>query len=330
MAGAVARVFVLLLVVLGAFIWVGNAITDMTGGEKKIVAAGKVEITPEGGETVFWGRGRCFTCHSVGNRGSAVRGPNQGQFGAKFPEPIGVRSELRAKERSEKTGQIYTRTDYLVESLAKPGAYVVKGYKNEMAVVYAPPISLSLDEIKAVITYLQSQGNDVDLEALDKPSEVSKKYFALIAAASAAGGGDPGAGEEVFKDNCNECHRLKGEGGGVGPDLSAVGAKGLKFIADAILKPAKEITKGFETYVAVNKEGRRFTGLKTADTATEIEITRANGEKTKIAKADLKKITRDDTKSVMPEDFNEALTVKDYQDLLSFMIMQKAQPEGAR
>ncbi len=323
MVGAVARVFIFLLVVLGTFLWIGSSITDMTGGEKKIIV-GKVEISPEGGETVFWGKGRCFTCHSVGNRGSAVRGPNQGQFGEKFPEPIGIRSELRARERSEKTGQTYTRTDYLVESLAKPGAYVVKGYKNEMAVVYAPPISLSLDEIKAVITYLQSQGNDIDLEALNKPSEVSRKYFALIAAASAAGGGDPGKGEEVFKDNCNECHRLKGEGGGVGPDLSAVGAKGLKFIADSILRPAKEFTKGFETYVAVNKAGRRFTGLKSVDTATEIEITKANGEKTKIGKGDLKELKRDDTKSVMPDDLTEALTVKDYQDLLSFMIMQKA------
>lgn len=324
MAGAVAKVFISLLVVLGAFIWVGNAITDMTGGEKRAAFAGKVEITPEGGETIFWGRGRCFTCHSVGNRGSAVRGPNQGQFGEKFPQPIGVRAELRAKERSAKTGQAYSRTDYLVESLARPGAYVVKGYKNEMAVVYAPPISLSLDEIKAVITYLQSQGNDVDIEALNKPGEISKKYFALIAAASAAGGGDPGKGAEVFDDNCNECHRLKGKGGGPGPDLSAVGTKGLKFIADAVLRPTKEFTKGFETYVAVNKKGRKFTGLKTADTETEIEITLANGEKVKIGKADLKEITRDDTKSVMPNDLTEALTVKDYQDLLSFMIMQKA------
>ncbi len=324
MGGAVAKVFIFLLVVLGAFIWIGNAITDMTGGEKKTAAAGKVEISPEGGETIFWGRGRCFTCHSVGNRGSAVRGPNQGQFGEKFPDPIGIRAELRARERSEKTGQTYTRTDYLVESLAKPGAYVVKGYKNEMAVVYAPPISLGMDEIKAVVTYLQSQGGDVDLEALNKPSQVSKKYFGLIAAASAAGGGDPGKGAEVFKDNCIECHRLNGEGGGAGPDLSLVGAKGLKFIADSVLRPTKEFTKGFETYVAVNKKGRRFIGLKTADTATEIEITKANGEKTKIGKGDLKEIKRDDTKSIMPDDLTEALTVKDYQDLLSFMIMQKA------
>ena len=33
----------------------------------------------------------------------------------------------------------------------------------------------------------------------------------------------------------------------------------------------------------------------------------------------------DENASVMPEDLNEAMTVKDFQDLQAFMIMQKAE-----
>ncbi|MCZ7562851.1 MAG: c-type cytochrome [Burkholderiales bacterium] len=185
MRSAVGRVFVFLLLILGTFLWIGQAVTALTGGEK--AAAGAVEVSPEGGETIFWGKGRCFTCHSVGDRGSAVRGPNQGVFGEKFPLPIGARAEERAKERSTKTGQNYVALDYLVESVADPGAYVVEGYKNEMAIVYAPPIALELKEIKAVLAYLQSQGGEVDLEAIEKPSEVSQKYYAKMAAAGRRG-----------------------------------------------------------------------------------------------------------------------------------------------
>lgn len=323
MSSAIGKVFVFLLLVLGTFLWVGNAITRMTGGEK-IVTGGKVEIGPEGGETIFWGRGRCFTCHSVGDRGSAVRGPNQGQFGERFPLPIGLRAVERAKERSAKTGQPYTRTDYLVESLTNPGAYVVEGYKNEMAIVYAPPISLNLHEIKAVLSYLQSQGGDVDLEAINNPTELSKKYYAKIQA-SAAGGGDPDNGKLVYEDNCAECHLIKGEGGEIGPDLTAISKKGLKFISEAILQPAKKITKGYETFVVVDKKGRKTIGLKTRDDGTEIDITKATGEVVTIAKADIKEITEDKIRSVMPDDLIEALTVKDYQDVLSFLIMQKGE-----
>jgi putative heme-binding domain-containing protein len=326
MTGSVGRIFLFLLLVLGVYLWIGYAITDLTGGGRKSSAA--VDISPEGGEAIYWGKGRCFTCHSVGGQGSAVRGPNHGQFGEKFPLPMGGRAAARAKERSEKVGVAYTAVDYIVESMASPGAYVVKGYKNEMAVVYAPPISLNLTEIKAVVAYMMSLGGDLNMEAIDTaPSEITQKFYAKISAAAAAGGGDPGLGATVYDDNCSECHTLNGEGGAVGPDLTGISAKGLKFISSAILEPAKSMTKGFETYVVVDKEGRQTVGLKTSDEAGEVKITKANGDVVALAKADIKEIKVDDTKSVMPDDLSEAMTVKDYQDILSFLMLQKPKPK---
>jgi putative heme-binding domain-containing protein len=323
MNAATVKVFVFMLVVFATFQLVGYRVTALTGGERTVTPSGKVEVTPEAGEAIYWGRGRCFTCHSVGDRGSAVRGPNHGAFGAKFPQPMGARAIERAKERSAKTGKKYTALDYLVESMADPGAYVVKGYKNEMAVVYAPPISLSLDEIKAVTAYLQVQGGEFDPEKIIKPGEITAAFYARIGAATAAGGGDPGAGEEVFAENCADCHALGGSGGGIGPDLSSAGGKGLRFNQDAILKPAAEIAKGYETTVVIDKKGRKTTGLKTRETAEEIDVTKAEGEVVTIAKSDIKEITIDKLKSLMPEDLTEALTIKDYQNLLSFMMLQK-------
>ena len=325
MSKAVVRVFLILLIVLGTYMWIGYAITAMTGGEK--TAGGVVEISPEGGEQIFWGKGRCFTCHSLGGQGSAVRCPNLGQFGEKFPLPIGARAAERAKLRSEETGVHYSATDYLVESLAKPDAYVVDTYKNEMAIVYAPPISLNLKEIKAVISYLQSQGGDVDIESIEQPTEIANQYYERIAAASAAGGGDPGNGEEMFVDTCSDCHKLKGEGGDVGPDLSTISEKGLKFIRESVLRPAKKITPGYETYMVVDNEGLKTIGLKSRETTTEVDITKATGEVITIAKSDVKEIEKDEGASVMPDDLTEALTVKDFQDVLAFMMMQKAEQE---
>ncbi|MBI5438361.1 MAG: c-type cytochrome [Nitrosomonadales bacterium] len=322
---AIGKVFGFLLLVLGIFLSIGHAVTSLTGGEK--AAAGAVEISPEGGESVYWGKGRCFTCHSMGDRGSAVRGPNHGAFGDKFPLPMGARAVERAKERSAKTGQTYTATDYLVESLAAPGAHIVEGYKNEMAVVYAPPISLNLKEVKAVIAYLQSQGGDVNLDALEKnPSEISNKFFAKIAAAGAAGGGDPGAGEQVFASNCANCHTVKkGEGGGIGPGLAGIAAKGVKFVEDSILRPSKSITPGFETWSVTEKDGRKTVGLKTGESGTEVVITKATGDKVPIAKAEIKEMEQDKDSSVMPDNLNEAMTVKDLQDVLAYMMTLKAE-----
>lgn len=323
MTSTLGKVFVFLLVVLGVYLWIGKTITDMTGGEKTAAAA--VDVSPEGGETIYWGKGRCYTCHSVGGEGSAVRGPNHGQFGEKFPLPMGSRAVERAAERGAKTGQTYTAVDYLVESLASPGAYIVEGYKNEMAVVFAPPISLNLMEIKAVVAYLMVQGGDLDMEEIDTaPSSVSQGFYAKISAAS-AGGGDPESGAVVYEDNCMECHMLNGEGEERGPNLTGIGPRGVKYLTDAILLPAKEISEGYETWIVVDNNGRQTTGLKTRDDGTEIDITRANGRVVTIAKADIKEITKDENTSVMPDDMSEMMTVKDMQDLLSFLSMQKGE-----
>ncbi|MCP5086536.1 MAG: c-type cytochrome, partial [Rhodobacteraceae bacterium] len=235
------------------------------------------------------------------------------------------RAAERAKERAEKEGVDFTAVDYIVESMASPGAYVVEGYKNEMAVVYAPPISLNLKEIKAVVAYLMSLGGDLDMEAIDTdPSDVTASLYSKISAAAEAGGGDPELGAIVYEDNCMECHILNDDDGGeVGPDLSGVGATGLDFVSDSILSPAKAITEGYETYVVINNEGRQFTGLKTRDENGEIDITNALGDIETIASADIKEIRVDDTVSLMPDDISEILTVKDYQDILSYLMLQK-------
>lgn len=323
MTGTLGKVLVFLLVVLGAFLWIGSTITNMTGGENRGSAA--VEVTPEGGEAIYWGKGRCFTCHSVGGQGSAVRGPNHGQFGEKFPLPMGARAVERAAERSAKTGTEYTGVDYLIESLASPGAYIVEGFKNEMAVVFAPPISLSLTEIKAVVSYLMAQGGDLDMEAIDTvPSDVSASFYAKITAAS-AGGGDPENGAVVYEDNCYDCHMLNGDGEEMGPDLTGIGTRGVKYMSDAILLPAKAITPGYETYVVVENDGRQTIGLKTRDDGTEVDIVKADGRAVTIARADIKEITMDETTSVMPDDMSEMMTVKDMQDLLSYLSMQKGE-----
>lgn len=322
MSNTVAKVFGFLVLTILVYNWIGYAITDLSGGKQE--ASGAVDISPEGGETLYWGKGRCYTCHSLGGQGSAVRGPNHGQFGEKFPLAMGARAVERAAEMSEKTGETYTAVDYVVESMSDPGAYVVKGYKNEMAVVYAPPISLNLNEIKAIVAYLMVQGGDLDMEAIDSaPSEMSQKFYSKIQAAQAAGGGDPGAGAVVFEDNCEECHSLEGDIL-VGPDLSNIGAKGVKHIAESVLNPAKAIVPGFETYTVETKDGTKIIGIKSSEEGGVVTIMKSSGEEVEVEQSDIKSMTVDENASVMPEDLSEAMTVKDFQDLQSFMIMQKA------
>ncbi len=75
----------------------------------------------------------------------------------------------------------------------------------------------------------------------------------------------------------------------------------------------------------MRNDGRKFVGLKSRDDAEAIDITKADGEVETVAKADVKQIAQDPNRSVMPDDLIEALTVKDFQDVLSFLMLQKAE-----
>lgn len=321
MSSALLKALLLLALTLATFMWASYEITELTGGET--IPSAVVELTPESGEAIFWGSGRCYTCHAIGGRGSSVRGPNLGRFGDKFVRPIGIRAEARAAQRTQESGRNYSVTDYLIESLTKPDAYLVEGFSNEMKIVYAPPISMTLDEIKAIVLYMQVQGNRADLIALEEPGEITQEFYDRINAATAAGGGDPDSGRLVFEDNCIECHAIAGNGGEIGPDLTNVAQLGKAFISESITSPTSMIKKGYETWEVIRMDGRRITGLKSRDSESEIDILKNTGDTITIAASDIKDIRIDETTSLMPDDLIEALTIKDFQDVQAYLMMQK-------
>ncbi len=323
-------VVVFTVVVVLVFVWIGEVVTKISGeGERRpSVAITAGNITPEAGETVFWGKGKCSTCHAVGSRGNAIRGPNQGEAGP-LGMAIGARAEERARERQRATGKPYTATDYLVESLLEPGAYVVQGYKNEMPNPMRPPIRLTPDEIKAVIAYLQSLGETVDVAAIKLPAglmaqvaqgraEEVKPYLA----------GDPKKGERLFFDPesnaaCAKCHRVNGKGGVVGPELTGVaGTREARFIIESILEPSKEIASGYEPILITTTQGRYITGVIKREDANAVEVVDSQAEVHRIPRAQIQEKTPQKT-SLMPENFREILTVEEFHDLLAFVLTLK-------
>lgn len=324
-------VVIFAVVVVLVFVWIGEVLTRISGeGERRpggALTAGN--ISPEAGEPIFWGKGKCYTCHAVGSRGTAIRGPNQGELGP-LRMAIGARAEERAKERSKAAGKPFTATDYLIESLLEPGAYLVEGYKNEMPNPLRPPISLKPEEVKAVIAYLQSLGGTVDVAAIKLPAGVED------AAKAVAGAdewrpyipGDPKKGEEFFfnpESNaaCAKCHAVNGRGGTTGPELTGVaGTRDARFIIESILEPSKEIASGYEPILIITKGGRYITGILRKEDADGVEVVDSQAEVHRIPKAQIQQKAPQKA-SLMPGNFREILTVEEFHDVLAFLLTLK-------
>lgn len=305
--------------------------------EKARLEGGAVEPSPQAGEEIFWGKGECHTCHSIGGRGSAIRGPNLGETGP-LGLAIGARAVKRAEERAKQTGKPYTATDYLLESLLEPGAYLVEGFGGIMPVVWRPPIALRPDEIRAVTLYLQSLGGDADVASIDK-----SPFFAQVQAATAkaqAGAaqapkllipGDPAAGKELFYNpespaGCAKCHRVGKEGGDVGPELTTIAAaQPLEYLIESILEPNKVIVKGYEAVLLKTNDGRFVTGVVKKEGPDFVEVGDPTGKIQRLAKAEVAERVPQTT-SMMPGNFGEVLTVKDFHDIVAYLQTLKGEP----
>jgi putative heme-binding domain-containing protein len=311
------------------YIFIAAIITDISGGAKS--AATAVGVSAEAGEAIFWGKGKCHTCHSLGERGSAIRAPNLGVSGDDFPLPMGLRAAERAKEMSQKTGKPMTAVDYLVQTHLDPGAYVVEGYKNEMPIVWKPPIALKTDEILAVDLYLLSQGGDPDVNALmGSPyfAELKKKAESAATATPVAFKpylpGDPEKGNALFFDvegkvACAKCHIVGDKGGKVGPELTNVaGTRELPYIIESILEPSAVIVSGFEPYLIVTNDEEFITGIKKAEDDKSITLMTPEGETISISKDNIQKAVPQKT-SLMPGNFRELLTIEEFHDLVAFL-----------
>ena len=77
------------------------------------------------------------------------------------------------------------------------------------------------------------------------------------------------------KASCAQCHRIAGEGGATGPDLTGAGSRFSRAdLLDAILEPSKAISDQFQDTEVLTKEGDLYVGRVERDDAQGIALRR--------------------------------------------------------
>jgi quinoprotein glucose dehydrogenase len=142
-------------------------------------------------------------------------------------------------------------------------------------------------------------------------------------------GGDAANGRKIFFTKnevyCLRCHKIKGEGGDVGPDLSDIGAKQKRdYLLESIVDPNKVIAKGFDTVVLTLTNGKTVVGVLKEETPKEIRVMTAEAKLVVVAKGDIDE--RSTGKSAMPEDLIKKLSRSELRDLVEFLASLKEPP----
>lgn len=140
--------------------------------------------------------------------------------------------------------------------------------------------------------------------------------------------GDIARGEQVFLRSgaaaCAKCHRVKGQGGDIGPDLSQVGRKFERAaLLEAIMDPSKGIAPEYYPYVVETEEGKVFAGFLHDETPERVVLKTIEGQFVSLARNNIAEMAKQ-TKSLMPELVLKNVTAQDAADLLDYMVSLQA------
>jgi len=134
-----------------------------------------------------------------------------------------------------------------------------------------------------------------------------------------------GRGRTIYQQTCAGCHKLYGEGGEVGPDLTGSGRGSLEYLLENVIDPGAVVAAEQRLSVVQLKDGRVLSGLlREANDRTVIVVAPAGT--TVAAREDIQSIETLD-QSVMPEGLLESVPTEDARDLLAYLMHSQQVPE---
>ena len=134
--------------------------------------------------------------------------------------------------------------------------------------------------------------------------------------------GDGTRGKGIFfgKGECSSCHMLSGEGGFLGPDLSAYGSStSAKAIRDEIIRPDRIEAAGYRSAAIATRDGDRMEGVIRNEDNFTLQLQTKDGSFHFFQKTELQSV-EPLGHSAMPTDYGQRLTPTELNDLVSYIM----------
>ncbi len=129
---------------------------------------------------------------------------------------------------------------------------------------------------------------------------------------------DRSRGRALFAGLCAACHRLYGQGGDIGPDLTGAGRDNLDYLLLNIIDPSAVVTADFRMAVVKLHDGRTLNGFIAARTARTVTL-RTTSETLTLERSEVRTM-EPSAESIMPQGLLEALPFEQQRDLIAYLM----------
>ena len=151
--------------------------------------------------------------------------------------------------------------------------------------------------------------------ARDKSSLIGK--YKQILAATGVPPADLERGRALFARTCGSCHRLHGQGGDVGPDITGSDRANADYILENVLDPSASVGRDYLFTTVATTDGRLIAGIVKEQTPAAIVIQTAS-ERITLPREDVEAVKTTDV-SMMPEGQLDALSAAEIRDLFAYL-----------
>ena len=134
-------------------------------------------------------------------------------------------------------------------------------------------------------------------------------------------GGDYERGRDLFfgdRLKCATCHRVRGEGAGIGPDLSNLVQRDPASVLRDIKEPSASIHPDYVAYTVALRDGDDLTGFVRAQDAEALRVVTGDGKEQRVARGQVKALHPSQV-SLMPSGLLDGLKEGQVRDLLTFL-----------
>jgi putative membrane-bound dehydrogenase-like protein len=135
---------------------------------------------------------------------------------------------------------------------------------------------------------------------------------------------NPANGRGLFAKSCAACHKLFGEGGDVGPELTGSQRANLDYVLENVLDPNAVVPGEYRMTAFYLTDGRVVTGLVRRETPQAVTVRTAN-EEIVIPKGDIE-LRKATPNSVMPEGLLDQLKDDEVRDLVAYLASPRQVP----
>jgi putative heme-binding domain-containing protein len=135
-------------------------------------------------------------------------------------------------------------------------------------------------------------------------------------------GGDYERGRELFfgeQLKCATCHRVRGEGKEIGPDLGNLAHRDAASVLRDLKEPSAMINPDYVAYNLSMSDGQEFNGFVREQTVEGLRLLTIDGKEVVLKRTDLRAL-RASSVSLMPTGLTDALKEGQLRDLLTFLL----------